>query len=102
MLALRPPVGAPQARNPQDLPEMPEPLLGSPARTKPPMTNLIGASTITALLLINFGPAMVLAAMSGEYLLVFGLGVWLVPSFIWLFWAIRRYRRQNKQSEWSG
>ena len=59
------------------------------------MKHLIAASIITAVLLVNFGVALALGLASGNTTVIVGQGIWLLPSGLWLHWAIKRRSRRR-------
>ena len=63
------------------------------------MKNVVASSIVTGLLIVNLVFAVFISSSSGQWFLVFGQGIWLVASFLWLSWALRRYRRLHGQEK---
>ena len=63
------------------------------------MKHLIAASIITAVLSFNFAVALVLGITTSNLAVILGQGIWLLPSALWLNWAIKRRSRRGNGPE---
>ena len=61
------------------------------------MKNLVASSIVTALLMANLLVAVVLGAVTSNFTVAVGQGIWLIPAFLWLRWSVRRHRRLRVQ-----